>query len=841
MLALTATAAGLLIGVTQAKADVDTTFRTNGRLVMEGIDRVYPAVRPNGTVLAVGIGYAPDAPPGDHGNKRTVLRVESMGADGGATPGFGTAGTTLLDVRTLADFDELVEPAGVVVEPSGRLVVQSPSSVGNHLIGVSASGTLDTTFGAGGMRANSFQACGTPHDLAYNPVTAQLVSVAPETNNKRFAEGGDIDNICFGTTVRAYTADGTRVAPYGNAGADGTTLIKDLFAGSIAVDSTGRTLVAGSGSNGFGVGRLNIDGTPDASFGTNGVASFAPSAVAYEGYNSSDYAGFPRFMGNNYAADVATDSAGRVIVVGGSRRTAGGSVDVWVARLTATGALDTTFGTAGMAWVDLAGGDDWGLGVALDSQGRIVVSGSSRATSTAPGVVNASPRRQFTVRLSSAGVQDAAAGTNVSQYGTSADTVAHDMVLAGDTRAYVGGLFNDPYSIGYMGAVNLTASTTASTTTSTTTPTTTSTTPTTQPPTGNGGGGGEFTPISPSRVLDTRLANLGAPAIDAGADRTVSLASVVPAEAVAVAVNMTVTDPTADAFASVYPAGSAWPGTSVVNYKPGQTIANSVVVSLGTARSLAVRVGAGSANVVLDVQGWYTGAGFQAISPSRQFDTRTGGSGPLATAAVDVSLQGVPAGATAVAVNLTVTGASAPSYLSAWPAGAAEPPTSLLNYGPGTTIANGVIVPLGAGGKVTLRNAAGSAEAVVDVMGWVIGGQYHAVQPQRVTDTRYGLGGGILGQGEVRTLNVTPTGVDPATVGAVAVNVTVTEPSSGTFLTAWPAGAAQPGSSIINATAGQTIANGLVLGVEGGQLKVYNNLGNVHVVIDVLGWYPAAA
>src|SRR5690606_33488200 len=132
-----------------------------------------------------------------------------------------------------------------------------------------------------------------------------------------------------------------------------------------------------------------------------------------------------------------------------------------------------------------------------------------------------------------------------------------------------------------------TTPTTSTTPTTPTTPSTTPTTPTTAPPVGEVA---DFTPITPARILDTRLAESGPRPIVAGADRTVSVAGAVPPGAVAVAVNVTVTDPTADAFASVYPTGSPRPGTSVVNYLPGQTVANSVVVKLGTDLGLDVHV-----------------------------------------------------------------------------------------------------------------------------------------------------------------------------------------------------------------------------------------------------------
>src|SRR5690606_17545069 len=127
----------------------------------------------------------------------------------------------------------------------------------------------------------------------------------------------------------------------------------------------GRVVTAGvSEGNRVAVAALQANGQRDTSFGDQGLATFAPADVDFEPYPVSAHPGFPRLMENVYAADVAVDGDGRILVVGGSRRVAGGDVDAWVARLTPSGALDPSFGSGGIAWLDLAGGDEWGLAVA---------------------------------------------------------------------------------------------------------------------------------------------------------------------------------------------------------------------------------------------------------------------------------------------------------------------------------------------------------------------------------------------------------------------------------------------------------------------------------------------
>lgn len=832
VLAITALTAGLAVGVAEAGADIDNGFGGGGRYVVSSTDRLYPVIRPDGSVLAVGVEFATNAPVVDGRAIKSVLRVDQLDSRGVLTPGFGTDGTVRIDLQALPGFDELVEPAGAILLADGRLVVQSPSSVGNHLVRLTADGALDASFGGDGLVADQFQPCGLVTDLAHDPNDGSLYSVARKP---------DPGSVCPGTTVRKYTASGGRVEPWGNAGYDGTAHETHLFAGSVAVDDEGSVLVAGVSEhndvNTVAVLRLNSAGMSDPTFAGDGLLEFDPAPVAFEKYLEDGFP--PELMENKYATDLALDDQGRILLTGASGQAATpGNADVWVARLTSSGALDEGFDGDGMAWRDL-GGDDYGLSVVADADGGAIVTGASRASTDGTGL-----RRQFTTRFRADGSRDETVGDNITQYHADKDTVGHDQALTPSGDVIVGGLYFDQEETwkagrGYLGAVDLDGSsppTTSSTTPSipTTPSTVPTTTSTTQPPAETVP---DFTAIPPTRVLDTRWAESPQPIV-AGVDRTVPLAHVVPEGAVAAAVNVTVTNPTAHAFASVYPAGATWPGTSVVNYLPGQTIANSVVVKLGTDRSLKVHVGAGTAEVVIDVQGWYSAPGFSAVEPFRQFDSRTNG-GQLGTEPVPVRFE-APAGATAVALNLTATGSDTSGYLIAWPGGEEEPYTSLVNFAAGEGIANGVIVKLGSDGTVDLRNAAGHTHAVVDVMGWVMGDDYQAVLPERVVDTRRGLGGGALGEGEPRDFDLAPAGVDPVDIGAVAVNVTITEGSTGTFLSAWPAGGTPSHTSVVNAVAGQTIANGLVLGVTGGKLCIYNNLGDAHVIVDVLGWYPAA-
>jgi uncharacterized protein YkwD len=121
-----------------------------------------------------------------------------------------------------------------------------------------------------------------------------------------------------------------------------------------------------------------------------------------------------------------------------------------------------------------------------------------------------------------------------------------------------------------------------------------------------------------------------------------------------------------------------------------------------------------------------TGARFHPVTPARILDTRNSGVpvGQGATLALQVAGQGgVPAtGASAVVVNVTVTGPTAPSFLTVYPYGEALPLAANLNFVANQTVPNLVTAKLGTGGKLSIYNAFGSTHVVADVAGWFDGG-----------------------------------------------------------------------------------------------------------------------
>ncbi|TMF98054.1 MAG: hypothetical protein E6I03_13255 [Chloroflexi bacterium] len=346
----------------------------------------------------------------------------------------------------------------------------------------------------------------------------------------------------------------------------------------------------------------------------------------------------------------------------------------------------------------------------------------------------------------------------------------------------------------------------------------------------------------------------------------------VPASGVsAVVVNATITQPSRGSFLTVYPSDAGLPTASNLNFVPGQTVPNLATVKVGADGRVNVYNAGGQTHVIFDVVGWYGdtpdgapneptptptpepgGYGFyHPLPPARIVDTRSGLGWPgklghNGTAAVTVRGRGgvPPSGVTAVALNATVTESTAASYLTVYPSDAAQPTSSNLNFGPGQTVPNLVIVGVGADGKVNVYNALGQVHVIFDVVGWygglgTDGTLFRSLSPSRIMDTRTGLGWpGKVGHNGTATVNVVNIGGVPASAKAVVVNTTVTEPTAASYLTVWPSGATRPTASNLNFGAGQTVPNLVMVKVgPDGKVNVYNAVGQVHVIFDVVGYF----
>jgi hypothetical protein len=371
--------------------------------------------------------------------------------------------------------------------------------------------------------------------------------------------------------------------------------------------------------------------------------------------------------------------------------------------------------------------------------------------------------------------------------------------------------------------------------------------------------------VSPARIQDSRPTGPQVGPYSTpwgqGTSRTVKVAGVggVPADAGAVTLNVTVTAPSAASFLTLWPAGQARPLASSLNYTPGQTVPNAVTVKVGTSGNVSVFNAAGTADVIIDVVGYYddaAGDGYTSLTPARIQDSRPTGPqvGPYATpwgqgttrTVTAAGAGGVPGGAAAVVVNVTVTNVTGSSFLTIWPSGQARPLASSLNYTPGVTVANAVTVKVGGAGKISVFNAAGRADVIIDVVGYFqpgVGKSFHASTPSRILDSR--PGGPRVGPyntpwsgGVQRTVQAGGSGDVAGNADAVLLNVTATNTTAPSFLTVWPSGQARPLASSLNWAPGATVPNAVSVKLGGqGKTSMYDNAGSVDVIADVAGWY----
>ena len=374
---------------------------------------------------------------------------------------------------------------------------------------------------------------------------------------------------------------------------------------------------------------------------------------------------------------------------------------------------------------------------------------------------------------------------------------------------------------------------------------------------------GYYHPVTPARILDTREPGGGGPieAGDGGA-RSVQVTDIggVPATSVtAVVINVAVAAPTTAGHLTVYKSDDPRPQTtSNLNFAAGQTVANLVTVGVGGDGNVKVYNSGGQTggqtHVIIDISGWYGapsgGSLYNAVTAKRILDTRGGPKiGPNASITVDVTDtfgSGVPAsGVTAVAVHAAVVEPTAESHLRIYPSQEPRPSTANLNFPAGQTVSNLVIVKVGVGntadGKVNVYNAAGSTHVIFDVVGWygASGDVFNLVTPSRVLDTRDGAPVGA-GDTAARTVSVTGVGGVPASgVQAVVVNAAVTQPTAASFLTIYPSLTLRPQpASDLNFAAQQTVANLVIAKVLlDGNVNVYNDAGQTHVIFDTAGYF----
>lgn len=259
-----------------------------------------------------------------------------------------------------------------------------------------------------------------------------------------------------------------------------------------------------------------------------------------------------------------------------------------------------------------------------------------------------------------------------------------------------------------------------------------------------------------------------------------------------------------------------------------------------------------------------TGGVFVGVSYARVLNTKTGVGG-TATAFANQEVRNVQvggvanipsSGVSAVLVDLAATSATAgESYATIWPTGQAMPSVAQLRYGSDTVPrSNTIAVPLGTGGKISIKNSGGITDFNLDVQGYFTSagssgtapGGFVSVPSTRLVDTGNGTGttaGKLAGSGGSRTLQLTGDLI-PNGASAVFANVEAYAVTADGQLNIGASNTDVAGAlPLVNYSAGGPERVGVTIPLAAdGSIKIVNQgAASVDVRVDVQGYFAGGA
>jgi uncharacterized delta-60 repeat protein len=328
---------GFAVARYNADGSLDSSFGVGGTVTIDfgfGDDEVHSVLaQPDGKIVAAGSKIF--LFPGD-------FELVRYNADGSLDASFGVGGKVTTDISFIDGLN------AAALQPDGKIVVAGGAgslATGNlALARYNPDGTLDTTFGTGGIVVSGL------------PVIA--LSLALQADGRLVIAGAS--GVGFG--LARFNADGSLDTSFGTGGLV-TTNFPDGFASAnaVALQPDGKIVAVGGGSVPFVLARYNADGSLDTSFGVGGkvTGTFADFAIVN---------------------GVVVRPDGKIVVVGAVG--AFPTTDFALARYNTDGSLDPTFGTGGKVTTDFADGFDFAQAVALQPDGKIVAAGVATIGST---------------------------------------------------------------------------------------------------------------------------------------------------------------------------------------------------------------------------------------------------------------------------------------------------------------------------------------------------------------------------------------------------------------------------------------------------------------------------
>ncbi|MCE5211031.1 MAG: Ig-like domain-containing protein [Deltaproteobacteria bacterium] len=323
---------------------LDTTFGTDGIVttpVGSGDDIANAlGIQSDGKIVVAGTAY--------NGSDYDFAAVR-YNSDGSRDSTFDTDGIV---TTPIGSSDDSANALGI--QSDGKIVIAGSTYNGSDydfaVVRYNSNGTLDTTFGTGGIVTTPI---GSSDDSAY--------ALGIQSDGKIVVAGYTYNGSDYDFAVVRYNSDGSLDSTFDTDGIV-TTLIGSTYdlPNALGIQSDGKIVVAGSTFNGsnddFAVVRYYSNGTLDATFGTGGIVTTSIGS-------SDDIA---------HALGIQ-QSDGKIVIAGSTFN--GSKYNFAVVRCNSNGTLDTTFGTGGIVTTSIGSSDDIAYALSIQSDGKIVAAG----------------------------------------------------------------------------------------------------------------------------------------------------------------------------------------------------------------------------------------------------------------------------------------------------------------------------------------------------------------------------------------------------------------------------------------------------------------------------------
>jgi uncharacterized delta-60 repeat protein len=325
---------------------LDTTFGSGGTRTVGGAgnDYVYSMIQTTdggfalvgGTYSGYGAGY----------NDAYIIKLTSTGA--------------LSWTRTIGGTKDDHAHSIIQTTDGGYIITGYTNSFGAgerdfYIIKLTSDGSLDTTFGSGGTRTVGGAGSDLPYFMTQTTDGSYIITGWTTSFGAGSNDAYIIKLTSDGSLDTTFGSGGTRTV--GGAGNDYVySSIQTTDDGYVIV---GKTNSFGAGSDDAYIIKLTSDGSLDTSFGSNGTRTIGGT-------------------GNDYARSVIQASDGGYIIAGWTNSYGAGNYDMYIVKLTATGALDTSFGSNGTRTVG-GTGNDYAFNIIQTTDGGYVVGGYTQS------------------------------------------------------------------------------------------------------------------------------------------------------------------------------------------------------------------------------------------------------------------------------------------------------------------------------------------------------------------------------------------------------------------------------------------------------------------------------